>query len=110
MLVLQAIAGLAMVAASGDVFPAAALVVVAGQLDDVPPRIAALWIAVQAVALAMIVWWFAPPVFALTIAGSFRRLHGVRADHGVADGTRATCARRAGDGESRAARDACAPR
>jgi signal transduction histidine kinase len=71
MLMLQAIAGLAMVAASGDVFPAAALVVVAGQLDEVPPRIAALWIAVQAVALAMIVWWFAPPIFALTIAGSF---------------------------------------
>lgn len=71
LLLVQTIAGLTMVAVASDVFPAATLVVVAGQLDDVSSRLAAFWLVVQTVALAVILLSIAPAVVALTIAGSF---------------------------------------
>jgi len=71
LLAVQSIAGLTMVGVARDVFPASTLVVVAGQLDEVSPRVAVVWLAAQIVALAMLGLRFAPPVFALTMAGAF---------------------------------------
>jgi signal transduction histidine kinase len=71
LLALQSIAGLAMTGTAPDIFPAATLVVVAGQLDDMPQRVAATWIVVQTVALAVISVMVVRPVLALAIAGSF---------------------------------------
>lgn len=71
LLVLQAGAGLAMTSTAPDVFPAGTLVVVAGQLDEVPPRVAVAWMIVQTVALALIGFAFASPVVAWAIAGAF---------------------------------------
>src|SRR5262245_42202708 len=71
LLLVQTVAGLTMIGAASDVFPAATLVVVAGQLDDVSSRLAAFWLAAQTVAMAVIMLSIAPVVVALTIAGSF---------------------------------------
>src|SRR5262245_8905481 len=64
LLAIQTIAGLAMVFNARDVFPAATLVVVAGQLDDVPPRLAAAWLVAQTLALTAILMFLAPIVIA----------------------------------------------
>jgi signal transduction histidine kinase len=71
LLVLQTLAGLAMTSAAPDIFPAATLVVVAGQLDEVPQRVAATWIIVQTLALAVVSLLMVNAVLALAIAGSF---------------------------------------
>ena len=71
LLVLQSLAGLAMTSAAPDIFPAATLVVVAGQLDEVPQRVAATWIIVQTLALAMISFLMVNAVLAVAVAGSF---------------------------------------
>ena len=71
LLAAQSVAGLAMVWASGDVFPAGTLVVVAGQLDEVPSRAAVAWLIAQTVALGVLSWQFAPAPIAVTIAGVF---------------------------------------
>ena len=71
LLVLQAGAGLAMTATAPDVFPAGTLVVVAAQLDELAPRIAATWIIVQSLTLGVLALAFFNPVSAWTIAGAF---------------------------------------
>jgi len=71
LLAIQSVAGLTMVATAGDVFPAATLVVVAGQLDEISSRIAATWLVAQTIALGTIGQWFAPPVIAIAISGAF---------------------------------------
>lgn len=68
---LQSVAGLAMTSTAPDIFPAATLVVVAGQLDEVPQRLATLWVVSQTVALAMIGFVMVNPALAVAIAGSF---------------------------------------
>jgi signal transduction histidine kinase len=71
LLVLQSVAGLAMTGAAPDIFPAATLVVVAGQLDEVPVPVAATWIVVQTIALGVITLVMVNPVLAVAVAGSF---------------------------------------
>lgn len=71
LLLLQAGAGLAMTATAPDVFPAGTLVVVAAQLDEVPPRVAVVWMIVQTVALLLIGLTFANLVLAIAMAGGF---------------------------------------
>jgi signal transduction histidine kinase len=71
LLLLQAAAGLAMTSAAPDVFPAGTLVVVAAQLDEVPPRAAIVWMIVQTLALAAIGLKSFSAVTAWTIAGAF---------------------------------------
>jgi len=71
LLALESIAGLTMVASAIDVFPAATLVVVSGQLDEVSSRAAAAWLVAQAIALLAILLWFAPVVIAIAMAGAF---------------------------------------
>ena len=71
LLVLQSLAGLAMTSMAPDVFPAATLVVVAGQLDEVSPRVAATWIIVQTLGLFVVSLLMVNPALALAVAGSF---------------------------------------
>jgi signal transduction histidine kinase len=71
LLAVQGVAGLAMVGATQDVFPAATLVIVAGQLDEVPSRVAAAWVVVQTIALGALLLFFAPLLIDVTIAGAF---------------------------------------
>jgi signal transduction histidine kinase len=71
LLALQSIAGLAMTSTAPDIFPAATLVVVAGQLDDVPQRVAAAWILVQTLGLAVISLMVVNPALAVAVGGSF---------------------------------------
>jgi signal transduction histidine kinase len=71
LLVVQAVSGLAMVAISSDAFPAATLVIVAGQLDEVVPRAAMAWVLVQTVALGAIALRTGRPMLALAFAGAF---------------------------------------
>jgi len=71
LLALQATAGLAMTMSTPDVFPAGTLVVVAGQLDEIPQRFAIAWIVVQTLALGLIGFTFASPASAGAIAGAF---------------------------------------
>ena len=71
LLVVQSLASLAMTSTAPDVFPAATLVVVAGQLDELPQRAAAAWIVAQTLALALISLSMVTPVLALAVAGSF---------------------------------------
>jgi signal transduction histidine kinase len=71
LIVLQAGAGLAMTTTSPDVFPAGTLVVVAGQLDEFSPRVAAVWMVVQTLAIARIGFVQVNSVIALAIAGAF---------------------------------------
>ena len=71
LLALQSSAGLAMTSTAPDVFPAGTLVVVAGQLDEVSPRAAFVWMGIQTLALALIGFSFASAVLAWAIAGAF---------------------------------------
>jgi len=71
LLVVQSLAGLAMTSAAPDIFPAATLVVVAGQLDEVPQRVAVAWIVIQTIALGVISLQMVNPIVALAVAGSF---------------------------------------
>ena len=71
LLVLQAAAGLAMVTTTGDAFPAATLVIVAGQLDEVVPRIAIPWVLVQTAVLGFVGLRYGGPVMSLAFAGAF---------------------------------------
>jgi len=71
LLAVESIAGLTMVASAIDVFPAATMVVVAGQFDEVTPRAAAAWLVAQVIALVSILLWFAPVVIAIAMAGAF---------------------------------------
>jgi signal transduction histidine kinase len=71
LLACQSFASLAMTSTAPDIFPAATLVVVAGQLDEVSPRVGAIWIIVQTVALAVVSLQMVNPALALAIAGSF---------------------------------------
>lgn len=71
LLALQSVSGLAMVTAAADVLPAATLVVVAGQLDEFPSRVAIAWLIVQSTALAVVGLYFAPALIAFSIAGAF---------------------------------------
>jgi signal transduction histidine kinase len=71
LLALQSLAGLAMTSMAPDVFPAATLVVVAGQLDEVSPRVAATWIIVQTLGLFVVSLLMVNPALALAVAGSF---------------------------------------
>src|SRR5689334_2303606 len=71
LLACQSFASLAMTSTAPDIFPAATLVVVAGQLDEVSPRVGAAWIIVQTLALAVISLQMVNPALALAIAGSF---------------------------------------
>jgi signal transduction histidine kinase len=47
------------------------LVVVAGQLDEVPQRVAVVWMIVQTLALALIGSTYASPILAVAMAGAF---------------------------------------
>jgi len=71
LLALQSIAGLAMTSTAPDIFPAATLVVVAGQFDELPQRVAAAWILVQTIALTVISLTVVNPALALAVGGSF---------------------------------------
>jgi signal transduction histidine kinase len=71
LLLAQACAGLAMTATAPDSLPAGVLVVVAAQLDEVPLRVAVLWMIVQTIALGVISLKFFNTVTALTMAGAF---------------------------------------
>jgi signal transduction histidine kinase len=67
----QACAGLAMTATAPDVFPAGTLVVVAAQLDEVPPRVAIAWMLVQTLALGLLALKFFSVVLAIMMGGAF---------------------------------------
>src|SRR5262245_31233959 len=54
LLAIQTLAGLAMIRSGSDPFPAATLVVVAGQLDEFSPRVGVLWVALQTIALGIV--------------------------------------------------------
>jgi signal transduction histidine kinase len=56
LLAIQSVAGLTMIRSGGDLFPAATLVVVAGQLDECSPRVAALWVAIQTIGLGVVMF------------------------------------------------------
>lgn len=71
LLVLQAAAGLALVLTGTDAFPAATLVIVAGQLDELAPRIAMPWVIVQTAILAMVGLRYGGPFTSLAFAGAF---------------------------------------
>ena len=71
LLAIQAVAGLAMIRSGNDLFPAATLVVVAGQLDEVLPRAAALWVALQTIVLGILMVDRIGAVFAVATAGVF---------------------------------------
>jgi signal transduction histidine kinase len=71
LLAVQSIAALAMVGASGDLFPAGTLVVVAGQLDEVSLRAAVAWLIAQTLALGVLVLPLASVPVAITVAGVF---------------------------------------
>jgi signal transduction histidine kinase len=71
LIALQASAGLAMTSIAPDVFPAGTLVVVAGQLDEFPPRVAAIWMIVQTLAIARVGFTYVSSVVAVTIGLAF---------------------------------------
>jgi signal transduction histidine kinase len=71
LIALQSSAGLAMTSIAPDVFPAGTLVVVAGQLDEFPPRLAAIWMIVQTLAIARIGFTYVSSIVALTIGLAF---------------------------------------
>jgi signal transduction histidine kinase len=60
-----------MTSTAPDVFPAGTLVVVAGQLDEFPPRVAAIWMIVQTLAIARIGFTYVNSVVAVTIGLAF---------------------------------------
>ena len=71
LIVIQSAAALAMTSTARDVFPAGALVVVAGQLDEFPTRVAVIWMLVQTLAIVRIGFMFVSPVVALSIGVAF---------------------------------------
>jgi signal transduction histidine kinase len=72
LVLVQAVAGLAMVATAQDGFAAATLVVVAAQLPGLfPPRVAAAWVAVQTSLIVILFWWIGGRVSAFTAAGAY---------------------------------------
>jgi len=71
LIAIQSAAAVAMTSTSRDVFPAGALVVVAGQLDEFPPRVAVIWMLVQTLAIVRIGFMFVSPVVALSIGVAF---------------------------------------
>jgi signal transduction histidine kinase len=66
----QACAGLVMIGVGGNIFAAAALVIVAGQLDEFSPRVASLWVAAQTAALLAVLLSLTGPMSAVTGAGA----------------------------------------
>jgi signal transduction histidine kinase len=71
LIALQAGAGLAMTSTAPDVFPAGTLVVVAGQLDEFPPRVAAIWMIVQTLAIARVGFTYVNSIVAVAIGLAF---------------------------------------
>ena len=71
LLVIQAAAGLTMIQSGHDLFPAATLVVVAGQLDELSPRAAAIWVAIQTTALGIVMLGHMGTPSAVATAGAF---------------------------------------
>jgi len=71
LLAVQTVAGLAMIRSGDDLFPAATLVVVAGQLDEFSPRTAALWVAFQTIALGTVMVGRMGAAFVIATAGVF---------------------------------------
>jgi signal transduction histidine kinase len=71
LIALQAGAGLAMTWTAPDVFPAGTLVVVAGQLDEFPPPVAAIWMIVQTLVIARIGFTYVNSIVAVTIGLAF---------------------------------------
>jgi signal transduction histidine kinase len=71
LLAIQSVAGLTMIRSGNDLFPAATLVVVAGQLDEFSPRAAALWVALQTIVLGIVMVDHMGAIFAIATAGAF---------------------------------------
>jgi signal transduction histidine kinase len=72
LVLVQAAAGLAMVATAHDGFAAATLVVVAAQLPALfPPRVASAWVAVQTALIVILFWWMDDRVSAFTAGGAY---------------------------------------
>ena len=71
LLAVETVAGLTMIQSGHDLFPAATLVVVAGQLDDFPPRAAALWVGLQTIVLGFVMLSHMRVGSAIATAGVF---------------------------------------
>jgi signal transduction histidine kinase len=71
LLALQAAAGVAMVTTGVDPFPAATFVIVAGQLDEVAPRIALPWLIAQTAVLGLVGLRYGGVAGSLAFAGAF---------------------------------------
>src|SRR3954465_2388678 len=71
LLAIQTVSGLTMIRSGNDLFPAATLVVVAGQLDELTPRAAALWVALQTIVLGIVMLDHMGVVSAVATAGAF---------------------------------------
>ena len=72
MLILQAAAGLTMVAASGSGTAAATLVIVAAEVASIfPPRVAWLWVAVQSVLVGVVWAQYDTLINAVSVTGAF---------------------------------------
>jgi signal transduction histidine kinase len=71
LLAIQTVTGLTMILSGNDLFPAATLVVVAGQLDEFSPRAAALWVALQTIVLGIVMLDRIGAAFAIATAGAF---------------------------------------
>src|SRR5215831_14284797 len=71
LLAIQSAAGLTMIQSGNDLFPAATLVVVAGQLDELSPRAAATWVALQTIGLGVVMLDHMGTASAIATAGVF---------------------------------------
>ena len=71
LLAIQSAAGLTMIQSGNDLFPAATLVVVAGQLDELSPRAAATWVALQTIGLGIVMLDHMGTASAIATAGVF---------------------------------------
>jgi signal transduction histidine kinase len=71
LLAIQSAAGLTMIRSGHDLFPAATLVVVAGQLDEFSARVAALWVAIQTIVLGALMFDYIGVVSSIATAGVF---------------------------------------
>jgi len=71
LLAMQTVAGLTMIRSGNDLFPAATLVVVAGQLDELSSRAAALWVALQTIGLGIVMLEHMGAASAIATAGAF---------------------------------------
>jgi signal transduction histidine kinase len=71
LLAVQTLAGLTMIRSGNDLFPSATLVVVAGQLDEIHPRAAALWVALQTAVLGIVMLDHMRAASAIATAGAF---------------------------------------